>query len=75
MELLNQHVKVVPNADDTEFSFVNTVNGQELARITSNEPMNIWINKGWFMTKEEWEKADARKTLHQMNSEMIEIEV
>lgn len=75
MELLNQHVKVVPNADDTEFSFVNTVNGQELARITSNEPMKIWINKGWFMIKEEWEKAVARKILHQMNSEMIGIEV
>lgn len=53
MELLNQPVKIVPNSDDTVYSIVNTINGQELARISSNEPMNLWLNKGWFMTKEE----------------------
>lgn len=75
MELLNQPVKIVPNVDDTEFSLVNTINGQELARIKSNEPMDLWINKGVFMTKEEYDKARNREAIHQMNAEMIGLEI
>lgn len=75
MELLNQPVKIVPNADDTEFSLVNTINGQELARIKSNEPMELWVNKGGFMTKEEYDKARNREVIHQMNAEMIGLEI
>ena len=54
MRLLNQNIKIIPNADDTCFSIINTSNNMELCRIESNEPMNIWINKGWFMNKEEY---------------------
>lgn len=75
MELLNQPVKIVPNVDDTEFSLVNTINGQELARIKSNEPMDLWVNKGGFMTKEEYDKARNREVIHQMNAEMIGLEI
>ena len=75
MELLNQPVKIVPNADDTEFSLFNTINGQELARIKSNEPMELWVNKGGFMTKEEYDKARNREVIHQMNAEMIGLEI
>lgn len=75
MELLNQPVKIVPNSDDTEFSLFNTINGQELARIKSNEPMELWVNKGGFMTKEEYDKARNREVIHQMNAEMIGLEI
>jgi len=73
MELLNQNVKLVPNADDTEIRLINTVNGQELARFSSYEPIKVWVNKGVFMTFEEYLEYQ-RKQLYKLDSELVEQE-
>ena len=70
--LLNQNVEVI--SDDTNrITFINPVNGQELMRVTSNTPLNYWINKGFFMTMEEAvsHQETAQKELHQLENDIL----
>ena len=74
--LLNQNVEVVSD-DDHRIVFINSVNGQELMRVTSNTPLNYWINKGFFMTMEEAvsHQENAREEMHQLENEILAEEV
>lgn len=58
-ELLNQPVELVFN-DDKEIRLVNRINGQELARFKSEQPIEVWLNKGGYMTFEEYSEVLAK---------------
>lgn len=74
--LLNQNVEVISD-DDHRIVFINSVNGQELMRVTSNTPLNYWINKGFFMTMEEAisHQENAREEMHQLENEIFAEEI
>lgn len=73
--LLNQNIKVEKEIEgyNTTIRFTNTSNGMELANIWIDraDECEVWINPGGFITKEEYDKAIARKELKEINSEII----
>ena len=58
-KLLNQNVDIFV-VDEKTISLRNSLHGQELLRVTSDSPLNYWINAGGFMTKED---SEVKKTI------------
>ena len=58
-KLLNQNVDIFV-VDEKTISLRNSLHGQELFRVTSETPLNYWINAGGFMTKED---SENKKTI------------